>query len=41
MTAEFTIDRQLWGLAYPGKPDDLIKDQVLIKLDVNLAPAAA
>lgn len=41
VTAEFTIDRQLWGLAYPGKPDDLIKDQVLIKLDVNLAPAAA
>jgi len=32
--AEFTIDRQQWGVAYPGKPDDLIKDDVLIKLDL-------
>jgi polyisoprenoid-binding protein YceI len=32
--AEFTIDRQQWGVAYPGKKDDLIKDDVLIKLDL-------
>jgi polyisoprenoid-binding protein YceI len=33
--AEFTIDRHLWGVSYPGKKDDLIKDNVLIKLDLN------
>ncbi len=33
--AEFTIDRQQWGVSYPGKPDDLIKDDVLIKLDLS------
>lgn len=36
--AEFTIDRQQWGISYPGKPDDLISDEVLVKLDINLAP---
>lgn len=34
-TAEFTIDRTLWGVTYPGKPDNLIKDEVLIKLDLS------
>ena len=33
--AEFTINRQLWGVSYPGKPDNLIKDDVLIKLQAN------
>jgi len=32
--AEFTIDRQQWGINYPGKPDDLIKDEVLVRLDL-------
>ena len=32
--AEFTIDRQKWGVNYPGKKDNLIKDEVLIKLDL-------
>jgi polyisoprenoid-binding protein YceI len=43
LKAEFTINRKDWGLAYPGKPDDLIKDEVLIKLDLRHrgAPAAA
>lgn len=41
VSAEFTIDRQQWGINYPGKPDDLIRDEVLIKLDVNLAPKAS
>jgi polyisoprenoid-binding protein YceI len=46
LKAEFTINRKDWGLAYPGKPDDLIKDEVLIKLDLRhrggaAAPSAA
>ncbi len=31
-TAEFTINRKDFGIVYPGKPDDLIKDDVLLKL---------
>lgn len=34
--AEFNIDRQRWNISYPGRPDDLIKDEVAIKLDINL-----
>jgi polyisoprenoid-binding protein YceI len=30
-SAEFTINRQDYGVAYPGKPDDLIKDEVPVK----------
>jgi len=30
-SAEFTINRQDFGVAYPGKPDDLIKDEVPVK----------
>jgi polyisoprenoid-binding protein YceI len=37
ITAEFTINRKDWGLVYPGKPDDLIKDEVLIKAKLNFA----
>lgn len=37
LTAEFSINRQDWGISYPGKPDDLISDGVLIKLDINLS----
>ncbi len=37
--SEFTINRQDWGIAYAGKPDDLIKDNVLIKLDLKFPPA--
>lgn len=39
-TGEFTLNRQDFAISYPGKPDDLIKDSVLIKLDVNLTPLA-
>jgi polyisoprenoid-binding protein YceI len=28
---EISIDRQKFGIAYPGMPDDLIKDQVVLK----------
>ena len=33
--SEFKMNRQLWGIAYPGKPDDLIKDDVAIILDLS------
>ncbi|MDH3202807.1 MAG: YceI family protein [Myxococcales bacterium] len=36
--AEFAIDRQDFGIAYPGMPDDLIRDKVVIKLDLKLPP---
>jgi polyisoprenoid-binding protein YceI len=31
-SALFTINRQDFGIVYPGKPDDLIKDEVLLDL---------
>ena len=34
--AEFAIKRFDFGIVYKGKPDDLIKDDVLIKLDLKL-----
>lgn len=33
--AEFSIDRQRWGIAYPGMVDDLIRDQVVIRFDIR------
>lgn len=33
--AEFAINRKDFGIVYPGKPDDLIRDNVLIKLDLE------
>lgn len=44
--ADFIINRQDWKIAYPGAPDDLIKDDVRIILDIvadgqGAAPAAA
>ena len=35
VNAEFAINRKDWGLLYPGKADDLIRDGVVIKLTVN------
>ncbi len=32
--AEFTINRKDFGIVYPGMPDDLIKDEVLLKIDL-------
>jgi polyisoprenoid-binding protein YceI len=32
VTAEFAINRKDFGIVYPGKPDDLIRDDVLLKL---------
>ncbi len=33
--AEFKINRQDFKMAYPGKKDDLIKDDVLLKIDLK------
>ena len=40
-TAEFSINRMDFEIKYPGKPDDLIRDEVLIKLDLRSAPYEA
>jgi polyisoprenoid-binding protein YceI len=33
--AEFAINRKDFGIVYPGMPDDLIKDDVLLKLKIR------
>jgi polyisoprenoid-binding protein YceI len=35
VSAEFSINRKDWNLTYPGKADDLIRDGVVIKLNVS------
>lgn len=35
VNAEFSINRKDWGLLYPGKADDLIRDGVVIKLNIK------
>lgn len=34
--ANFNINRQLWGIVYKGKADDLIKDEINLDLDLQL-----
>lgn len=36
--AEFAINRKDFNIVYPGKPDDLIKDEVVLKLDITAKP---
>lgn len=36
--SEFTINRHDWGISYKGVADDLIKDNVLMKLDLLFPP---
>lgn len=38
--AEFTINRKDFNIVYPGKSDDLIKDDVLLKLKLTFKPGA-
>ncbi len=40
-TSEFTINRHDWGVSYRGAADDLIRDNVLIKLDLMFPPPPA
>jgi polyisoprenoid-binding protein YceI len=35
VTSEFAINRKEFGILYPGKADDLIRDDVLIKLAIK------
>jgi len=37
--ASFNINRQEWGIAYKGKPDDLIRDEVNIAFSVQAGSA--
>ena len=39
--SEFTINRHDWGISYKGAADDLIKDNVLMKLDLAFPPPPA
>lgn len=43
--AEFVINRQDWGIAYTGKPDDLVRDEVVMQIDLttdaSMAPNAS
>ena len=34
-TSEFSIERQQFGMVYPGRADDLIRDRVVIKLSLT------
>lgn len=36
--AEFKINRKDFKIVYPGMPDDLIKDEVLLKISLNFVP---
>ena len=38
-TSEFAINRKDFGIVYPGMPDDLIRDDVVIKLDIKAKKA--
>ena len=38
LTAEFAINRKDFNITYPGKPDDLIRDNVVLKLNVSASP---
>ncbi|MGZ8920602.1 MAG: YceI family protein [Limisphaerales bacterium] len=39
--AEFSINRQDFGIKFAGKPDDLIRDGVVLRLDVKANPKQA
>jgi polyisoprenoid-binding protein YceI len=36
VNAEFAINRKDWGLLYPGKADDLIRDMVTLRLTIKV-----
>lgn len=38
--AEFDIKRKDFGIVYPGKAEDLIRDEVVIRLDLKATPEA-
>jgi len=40
ISSEFDINRKDFGITYPGKQDDLIRDEVIIRLDLTAQPEA-
>jgi polyisoprenoid-binding protein YceI len=40
LASKFSIDRKDFGIVYPGKTDDLIRDGIVIKLDLTAEPKA-
>ena len=36
--AEFAINRKDFNINFPGKPNDLIRDNVVLKLDIKATP---
>jgi polyisoprenoid-binding protein YceI len=36
--AAFAINRRQWNINYPGRPNDLIRDNVVVKLDLKATP---
>jgi len=38
VAAEFFIKRFDFGIQYPGKANDLIRDEVVIRLDITAVP---
>ena len=40
LKSEFVINRMDYGIVYPGKVNDLIRDEVVIRLDMVAAPDA-
>ena len=39
--AEFAINRRDFNINYPGMPNDLIRDNVVLKLDIKATPGPA
>lgn len=38
LKAEFAINRRDFNINFPGRPNDLIRDQVVLKLDIRATP---
>lgn len=34
-TAKFNIDRKLWGIVYPGMPDDMVQDMIWFGISIK------
>jgi len=39
LDAEFDIKRKDWGIVYPGKPDDLTRNEVVLTLKLEATPS--
>lgn len=38
ISAEFDINRYDWGIEYPGRPDDLIRKEVVLRFNLEATP---